>query len=73
MQNRIVLYRDHPPQYLDMDIGNGSRGVKVRYAEIMKKGGKVISIRVEANVFPFVIETVRSLSLSFRYYEWWID
>ncbi|KUL85408.1 hypothetical protein ZTR_06973 [Talaromyces verruculosus] len=57
VQNRIVLYRDHPPQYLDMDIGNGSRGVKVRYAEMMKKGGKVISIRVEGNVFPFVIET----------------
>jgi hypothetical protein len=59
VQNRIVLYRDHPPSHLDMDNGGSRAGVKVRYAEIMKKGGKVVSIRVEGNVFPFVVETVR--------------
>ncbi|KAI7974245.1 hypothetical protein EIK77_006180 [Talaromyces pinophilus] len=49
VQNRIVLYRDHAPQYLDTDNGGNRAGVKVRYAEIMKKAGKVISIRVEGN------------------------
>ncbi|EEA21132.1 hypothetical protein TMatcc_001135 [Talaromyces marneffei ATCC 18224] len=56
VQTRIVLYRDHPPSHLDTGHGGG-RGMKVRYAEVMKKGGKVVSIRVEGNVFPFVIET----------------
>lgn len=64
MQNRIVLYRDHPPSHLDTDNSGSRSGVKVRYAEIMKKGGKVVGIRVEGNVFPFVIQTVRPPSYS---------
>jgi hypothetical protein len=56
VQNRIVLYRDHPPSHLDTINGGGR--VTVRYAEVMKKSGKVVSIRIEGNVFPFVIETV---------------
>ncbi|EED20724.1 conserved hypothetical protein [Talaromyces stipitatus ATCC 10500] len=47
VQTRVVIYRDH-------DYQGG--GMKVRYAEVMKKAGKVISVRVEGNVFPFVIE-----------------
>lgn len=64
VQNRIVLYRDHPPSHLDTDNSGSRSGVKVRYAEIMKKGGKVVGIRVEGNVFPFVIQTVRPPSYS---------
>jgi hypothetical protein len=67
VQNRIVLYRDHPPSHLETGNGNGGRGVKVTFAEVMKKSGKVVSIRVEGNVFPFVIETVRPASSSIMY------
>lgn len=62
MQTRIVLYRDHPPSHLDSRHSHWERGVKVRFAEVMKKGGKVVGIRVEGNVFPFIIEAVRSFS-----------
>lgn len=56
MQNRIVLYRDHPPSYLGTH--DRENRPKVRFAEVMKKGGKVFSTRDAENVFPFVIETV---------------
>lgn len=62
VQNRIVLYRDHPPSHLETD-DRGKR-VKVRFAEVTKKGGKVVGIRVEGNIFPFVIENVCPFSFA---------
>lgn len=55
--SRVVLYRDwpEPEMYEDMD---GFSARKVRFAEIMKRSGKVQNMRNEDDIIPFFIEDV---------------
>lgn len=62
IHTRIVLYRDWAPSpstsIAEDQKENRKLMSKVRYAEIMKKAGKVISVRTDVNIFPFLIEDV---------------
>ncbi|CRG86925.1 hypothetical protein PISL3812_03938 [Talaromyces islandicus] len=49
ISTRIVLYRDFFERV-------GKKGEKVRFAEMMKKGGKVLGARKEGDIVRFVIE-----------------
>lgn len=59
IHTRIALYRD-------WWIGSAEDSItpKARYAEVMKRAGKVISVRTDSNIFPFVVEDVCLPSLS---------
>lgn len=59
---RIVLYRDFPEEETD-----GSDG-KVRFAQVLKRSGKPLMLRLDENVIPFVIESVREPARSQPYY-----
>ncbi|PKY04939.1 P-loop containing nucleoside triphosphate hydrolase protein [Aspergillus campestris IBT 28561] len=48
---RIVVYRDFPAGDSEEVAG------RIRFAEVMKRGGKALSVRVEENIVPFVVET----------------
>lgn len=50
---RIVLYRDFPEEADD------AVDKKVRFAEVLKRTGKPLMLRLEENVIPFMIESVR--------------
>lgn len=54
VHTRIVLYRDFNlyPSHRENSTA------KIRFAEVMKRGGKVISARTDANIVSFVIEKV---------------
>jgi hypothetical protein len=58
---RVVLYRDWPPE--GADESQDQHSLKhVRFAEVMKRGGKVLSVRTEENIIPFLIESVSPIS-----------
>lgn len=63
--SRIVLYRDWPDSetYEDIDELSARR---VRFAEIMKRAGKLQNLRTEDDIIPFFIEDV-SLYLALCY------
>ncbi|KAL4914105.1 P-loop containing nucleoside triphosphate hydrolase protein [Aspergillus aurantiobrunneus] len=46
---RLVLYRDFST--------TDSTADHIRFAEVMKRSGKLLSLRLEENIIPFVIET----------------
>ncbi|KAL6233275.1 hypothetical protein BDW75DRAFT_193645 [Aspergillus navahoensis] len=48
ISTRLVLYRDL------LTTENTSEGI--RFAEVMKKSGKILAVRLEANIIRFVIE-----------------
>lgn len=56
---RIVLYRDFHHDAAGAER-RGEKG-KVRWAEMMKKGGKVLGQRSEGDVVRFVVEDVSFL------------
>jgi RecA/RadA recombinase len=49
---RIVIYREF---FLDI---SGEKKKKVRFAEMMKKGGKVLAARTEEDIVRFIIDDV---------------
>ena len=51
---RIVLYRDFPEEETDNTMDK-----KVRFAEVLKRTGKPLMLRLDENVIPFTIESVR--------------
>lgn len=56
---RIVLYRDmFPVSAFDSNNTTGFVTNKVRFAEVMKKSGKVLPVRLEENIVPFLIQEV---------------
>ncbi|KAH8691562.1 P-loop containing nucleoside triphosphate hydrolase protein [Talaromyces proteolyticus] len=62
---RVVVYRDLAPLGLDDGDQKQEGGLRrVRYAEVMKRGGRVISVRTDENIVAFVIENdgLRELS-----------
>lgn len=50
---RVVLYRDFPEGGVD-----NSAGRKVRFAEVLKRTGKPLILRLEENIVPFTVESV---------------
>lgn len=73
IHNRIVLYRDWSSEGWDYASQSSpeddSSNSQVRYAEVIKRAGRTLTTRINENIAPFVIDTVRarSLYLSFRY------
>lgn len=69
---RIVLYRDWwPPSTLSSSTtalpGEAETPArKVRFAEVMKRGGKALTVRSDDNVVPFWIETVSIRICTFK-------
>lgn len=59
---RIVLYRDLLAEGDAQGFGRSSS--KTRFAEVMKRGGKALSVRVDENIIPFCIERVGFYSIS---------
>ncbi|KAL2812668.1 P-loop containing nucleoside triphosphate hydrolase protein [Aspergillus cavernicola] len=51
ISTRIVLYRDFLATEEDYASGN------TRFAEVMKRFGKPLALRLEENIVPFIIET----------------
>ncbi|KAL2867190.1 uncharacterized protein BJX67DRAFT_107494 [Aspergillus lucknowensis] len=49
INTRIVLYRDFPTTEEDIPS-------KIRFAEVMKRSGKMLALRLQENIVPFVIE-----------------
>jgi RecA/RadA recombinase len=50
---RIVIYRE-----FFLDISGEKKKKKVRFAEMMKKGGKVLAARTEEDIIRFIIDDV---------------
>ncbi|KAL4784079.1 P-loop containing nucleoside triphosphate hydrolase protein [Aspergillus varians] len=50
INTRLVLYRD-----FSMAEDNASESI--RFAEVMKRSGKLLALRLEENIIPFIIET----------------
>ena len=51
ISTRIVLYRDFATAFED--------GVeKIRFAEVMKRSGRILALRLEENIIPFMTESV---------------
>ncbi|KAL4803162.1 P-loop containing nucleoside triphosphate hydrolase protein [Aspergillus unguis] len=48
ISTRLVLYRDFSAEHTSE---------RVRFAEVMKRSGKILTLRLEENIIPFVIET----------------
>lgn len=55
---RIVLYRDLPPEEGSEAAADREALKYVRLAEVMKRDGKVLSVRTDDNIVPFLIESV---------------
>lgn len=59
---RIVLYRDWPPSTISsttaLSADPETQPRKVRFAEVMKRGGRALTIRSDDNVVPFWIDSV---------------
>lgn len=53
ISTRIVIYRE-----FFSDISGKKRKEKVRFAEMMKKGGKVLAARTEEDIVRFIIDDV---------------
>ena len=51
ISTRIVLYRDFGTAFED---GVG----KTRFAEVMKRSGRILALRLEENIIPFMTESV---------------
>jgi hypothetical protein len=62
IHTRVVLYRDWPPEEVVEGeiIGADIRDVLkyVRFAEVMKRAGKALPVRMDDNIIPFLIESV---------------
>ncbi|KAL3471841.1 P-loop containing nucleoside triphosphate hydrolase protein [Aspergillus californicus] len=50
IKTRILLYRDFPAK----EEGSSR---DIRYAEVMKRSGKMLALRADENIVPFVVET----------------
>lgn len=59
ISTRIVLYRDF---YAVVD-GDLPVLVNARFAEVMKRSGRILASRLEENIVPFVTELVSSLRI----------
>lgn len=59
ISTRIVLYRDFSV-VLDDDM-NPQVLTNVRLAEVMKRSGRTLALRLEENIIPFVVESVSYL------------
>lgn len=55
INTRLVLYNDF---YTTEDASDS-----IRFAEVMKRAGRLLTLRLEENIIPFVIETVSSHNL----------
>lgn len=67
ISTRVVLYRDFLTVFGDDDGGMHSTLLtNVRFAEIMKRSGKTLALRLEDNIIPFIIESVGFRVLSCR-------
>jgi hypothetical protein len=56
INTRLVLYRDFADHSSE----------SVRFAEVMKKSGKILTLRLEENIIPFVIDTVSTVNLKYN-------
>lgn len=54
---RVVLYRDFPEEEMDDSIDG-----KIRFAEVLKRTGKPLILRLEENIVPFIVESVSQSS-----------
>lgn len=63
IHTRIVLYRDFPRERMDESAAG-----KTRFAEVLKRSGKPLILRLDANVIPFVIESVCESARAQPYY-----
>lgn len=66
IHNRIVLYRDWPFEAHDYASQNSLEdnppNSQLRYAEVIKRGGRTLTTRFKENIAPFVITNVRCFS-----------
>lgn len=60
IHTRIVLYRDWPPEE-GSDAADRDILKYVRFAEVMKRDGKVLTVRTDDNIIPFLIESVSNV------------
>lgn len=59
ISTRVVLYRDFLTVFDDGDDGMESTVLNnVRFAEIMKRSGRILALRLAENIIPFVIGPV---------------
>ncbi|RDW83700.1 uncharacterized protein DSM5745_04026 [Aspergillus mulundensis] len=54
ISTRLVLYRDFPAT--ETTSGETTSG-SVRFAEVMKRSGRMLAVRAAENIIPFVVET----------------
>jgi hypothetical protein len=58
VHTRIVLYRDWWSGSASPSTSAFESSSKVRFAELMKRAGKIVSVRTDDNIFAFLIEDV---------------